>query len=126
MSHLVRHHVRLSEIARRAEALIEFAEERQVDIDLLIAGTVEGSHRGLAETARRLGGVAEEHERRWLIGAASLLEDLAEGVLCVSEHDADELRLRVVGRRRAARLGLDAAAGSTSEGTNEVQRVLAC
>ena len=41
MADFVSHHVRLREVARRAEALVQFAEKRKVEVDLAVGGTVE-------------------------------------------------------------------------------------
>ena len=49
MPDLVRDDVGLGEVARRAEALIELLEEREVEIDLAVGGAVERPHRRLAE-----------------------------------------------------------------------------
>src|SRR6185369_1610066 len=80
----------------------------------VIARTIKGAHGGLAQPACRLGGVAEQHQRGRLIGAAGLPENLAERILGVLQHDAHELRLRVVGRgRNAFGLGGNTAAGAS-------------
>jgi hypothetical protein len=51
MADLVRNDVRLREIARRTEPRIEIVEEGEVEIDLLILLTVEGTHGRLSEAA---------------------------------------------------------------------------
>src|SRR4029453_11456186 len=61
MSELVREDVGLSEIAWRSELAIELVEKAEIEIDLAIAGTVEGPGRGLREPACRVNGVAKEH-----------------------------------------------------------------
>src|SRR5687768_7487853 len=45
MPHLVRDYVRSGEISRRAEALIELPEERQIEINLAIGRAVKGPAR---------------------------------------------------------------------------------
>jgi hypothetical protein len=101
MADLVGYHVGLGEIAGGGEAGLHLAEERQVEIHLPIAGTVEGADGGIGEAAGRAHAAAEEDQLGVLVLLAGGLEDGAPGVLGVAEHGADELALRVVGRRRA-------------------------
>ena len=100
---LVRDDVGLGEVAGRAEAPIQLVEELEIEIDLLIAGTVERAHGALAEATRRLGGAAEEHERRLLVATA---EQSCPGRLQVVEHlpDLDHLGLFLGGRLQRSRL----------------------
>ena len=56
MSHLVGDDVGLGEITGSAEAVAQLAEERKVQVYLVIGGTVKGTDRGLGETACRLDG----------------------------------------------------------------------
>ena len=53
MSHLVGDHVGLREVAGRAEALAQVTVEGEVDVDLLVARAVEGTHRRLRHAAGR-------------------------------------------------------------------------
>ena len=69
MPHLVGDDVGSREVTRRAEALGELLEERQVEVDLAVARTVERTHCGLAHTARRLGGIGEQDEHWRLVAA---------------------------------------------------------
>ena len=64
---LVRDHVRLREIARRAEPPLELSEERQVDVHLAVRRAVERPDRRRVESARRGDLVREQHQRRQLI-----------------------------------------------------------
>jgi hypothetical protein len=59
VSDLVRDNVRLSELAWRAEPGAQLIEERQIDVDLLIGGTVERPGGGLRGAASAVGVVAE-------------------------------------------------------------------
>ncbi len=86
MADLVGDHVGLREIAGRAEALRELVEERGVEIELLILGTVERSRRFARDPARGADAAGKQHERRRLIGAAQRLEDGAPDILGVAEH----------------------------------------
>src|SRR5262245_51031096 len=96
MSDFVRDDIRLGEITRRAEPLVELAEERQVEVHLAIRGAVERSHFRPTDAAGRLGGAVEQHEHGRYVCLTTLPEDLAPGVLSIAEHDRDEFRLRVV------------------------------
>src|SRR5262249_24403928 len=62
MSDFVREHVRLRELAGRAEAGAQLIVESEIDVDLLIARAVERASRRLSKAARRIDGITEEHE----------------------------------------------------------------
>src|SRR5688572_31814236 len=62
VTHLVGDHVGLGEIAGRAEALAERAEEIEVEIDLVIRRTIERSDGGAGHAARRSNGATAEHQ----------------------------------------------------------------
>ena len=47
MTNFMRDNISLRKFARRTEALFQFIVKRQVDINLLIAGTIKWTHRGL-------------------------------------------------------------------------------
>ena len=100
MAHLVGDDVRLREVPRRSEALVELPEEREVDVDLAVLRTVEGPHRRLTHAARRRRRLAEQHEPRRRVASARVREDPPPGVLRVREDHRDELALGI-----GARLG---------------------
>ena len=60
MADFVGQYVCLREIAWRAEALLQFAIETQVDVDLPVARAVERSGGRLGESAGRLDGISEQ------------------------------------------------------------------
>src|SRR3954467_15443821 len=64
MPKLVRQHVGLRELARRAEARAQLVIEREVDVDLLVVRTVERAHGFLAYAAAGLRCVPEQDELR--------------------------------------------------------------
>ncbi len=66
MTDLVREHVRLREIARRAELLMKIVEEAQVQIHLAVAWTVERPGRGARKAARGLN--ANRERGRQVVG----------------------------------------------------------
>ena len=105
MADLVRDHVRLGEIARRAEAALHVVEERGVEIDALVVGAIERPHRGLAGAARGARAAGVEHQARGAIARARRLEDVTPYVLGGSEDLRDELARRI-GRHAFARRGL--------------------
>ena len=83
--------VGLGEIARRAEAVPELLVERQVDINLLIEGTVEWPHGRKARSATGPYATAEQDELRIGISLPVLVEDPPPHVLSVGQHHGDEL-----------------------------------
>ena len=106
MPDLVRDHVGLGEVAGRAEAVLQLAVEREVDVDGVVVRAIEGTHGRLRDAAGRLYGAAEEHELGiFVVTAKLLLEDRLPGVLRVGEYDRHELRHLVL-RRRSGRPGV--------------------
>ena len=100
---LVRDDVRLGEVAGRTDLVAQVTVERQIDVDLAIAGTIEGADGRFGEAAGRLDRPAEQHEMRRLILPAHLAEELGPRVFGVGEDHRDEIPQRfVAGGRRAA------------------------
>ena len=102
---LVREHVGLGEVAGCLEARLELPIEREVDVDLLVGGAVERARARTGPAAARLDGVGEQHQLRRRVLRAAGAEDLAPGVLGVTEHGGHEAACRV-GRRAGLHLGL--------------------
>ena len=67
MTDLVRDHVGLREVARRAEALVELAEERQIEIELVIGRAIERPA-AADEPPHADCTAVEQHEDRLLVG----------------------------------------------------------
>jgi hypothetical protein len=110
MAHFVGDHVGLGKIARGPETRLQIAEERKVEVELLVVGTVERAHRRLPHAAGRAHASVVEDERRRVIGNLGLLEDLGPDVLGAAENLGDELSRLVRGRAlgRFARFALRA------------------
>jgi hypothetical protein len=101
----VRDHVGLREVARRAQARLHRFVESEVDVDLLVAGTVERPHGRLAGAASGRRGAAKQHQPGLAVRAALGLELRAPHVLGVREDCRDKGRHLVV-RRRSVRRSL--------------------
>src|ERR1700693_4639534 len=69
---------------------------------MLVVGTVEGAHRGLAQPARRTHGAGVEDELWIAVLVSGGAEDGAPHVLGAAEHLRDELA-HLVGRRALTR-----------------------
>ena len=107
MAELVRDHVGLCEVARRAEPVSQLPEELEVEVHLPVGRAVERAGGRGGGPAARLGGAAEEDERGRLVLLASRREGARPGVLDVVDDEADELHqvsVRVFGRRDPASL----------------------
>src|SRR5450830_598536 len=104
MPELVGDDVGLGELARGAKSRAQLVEEPEIEIDLPVGGAVKRTHRGLGEPAARARAVAEENERRALVGSAELREFRFPGLLDLVDHEGDELHaLPVFGRLRDGR-----------------------
>src|SRR5262245_36688449 len=90
MPDLVSNDVGLREVSRSAEPPVELPEETQVEINLLIARTVErpGSRHCLA--ARGLNSVREQDEHRFRVPLPRPLEDGGPRILRVRENFSGE------------------------------------
>ena len=84
MTDFVRDHVGLCEVSGRTESFVEIPEEGEVEIDLAVGRTVEGTHRGLTEAACRSRGVGEEDEHWRLVRCAALRRKSRPHVISVS------------------------------------------
>jgi hypothetical protein len=127
----MRQHIGLREVARRAEALAQFAVEVQVDIEVAVGRTVERAARGARRPAGRIDAPAEQRQRRLGIILPRCLEYLRPGLLRVGEHGGDEVahfrvraRLRSwLGTGRRTRLGLRRRPGNDVAAAQEGQRI---
>ena len=79
----VRQYIGLCELAWSSEAVAQFLEEAEIDIDLLVGGAVKGSGLGLGAAASGLREVAEEHQFGVAVRRACLRQKLLPGVLDV-------------------------------------------
>src|SRR5262249_56320842 len=100
MPQLVRQDVSLGELPGRAEAVTQLVVEAKVDVDLVVAGTVERPAGGLGEAARGIDAVAEQHQVRVLILRPLLRQQPGPRRLSGVEHEGDELYQRVLALRR--------------------------
>ena len=107
MADFVGNHIGLSEIPRCMKAILQFLIELQVDIDLAIERAIERTHGRLAGAAGRRRGAGEQHQVRLNVLFAALAELLLPDTLRGTEHLADEMRHRVIGRRLPALNFLD-------------------
>src|SRR5207245_6806243 len=90
MAVLVRDDVALRErAALRAETLLQFLKEADVEVDLLVVRTVEGTHRGLGETARALRVPGVNHRLRRQVRLAAARE-LATPIFLDAVDEADD------------------------------------
>src|SRR6202041_909794 len=93
MAQFVRDNVGLREFSGSAEAIFQFVEEGQVEINLFIAGAVKGPRGGLGQTTGGIDVVAEQHH----FCITVLRKDLGPGILRVVEHERNELNFFLFG-----------------------------
>jgi len=91
MADFVRNHVRGGEVAFGAETLAQFVEEGEVEVHVLVAGTIERSARGAGQAARRFHLPPKQNDLRLAVGSALFGEELAPDFLGIAEHHADEV-----------------------------------
>src|ERR1700747_1138248 len=88
------------------KAMLEVAEERGVEVNLLIIRTVEGSHRRLSKPACRTRRPREYDERRGPILAVVLGEDVPPHDFGAPEHLGHELAGAIVWRAALRRTAI--------------------
>src|SRR5690349_22393368 len=93
MTDFMRHYIRLREITGRVEPLPQLLIERQIDVDLLVAGTIKRSNRRTGNATRRTHLVRKQDEVRLAILAPVLTKDVVPNVFRFTKHDAHELFL---------------------------------
>src|SRR6185503_15556850 len=98
MPELVGDDICLRKVAGRPEAAIELVEEAQVQIHFLVEWTIERSHRRLSRAASRRGAVAKEDQIRGTELRARAREFFLPRLLCVVEHEGNELNHRLLAR----------------------------
>ncbi len=81
----------LGEITRGTEPRLKIAEEREVEVELLVVSAIEGATGGLPHTASRAHLSVIEDQRRGAVLAVGLLENLAPDSLGAAEYFGDEL-----------------------------------
>ena len=96
MTELVRNHIGLREVARRAQLLRQLVEEPEIEVDHAVLRTVERAGRRLSEPARRLNRVAEQPHLGALIPRTELL---GPHVLRVLRHRPDFVNQPFFSRR---------------------------
>ncbi len=94
MTDFVGDDVRLREIAGRPETRPHLVVEAQVDVGLLVGGTVERTHRRLSQAAGRASRAAEQHQHGLFVTSAHLPELRGPDVFGVGDHDRDHVRQR--------------------------------
>src|SRR5215213_8222105 len=94
----MRDDVSLREIPWRAEAALQLAEEREVQVHFLVAGAVEGADGRRRQAAGRLDAIREDRELRLDVLPPLLAEDVVPDVLRAAEDGRGELpRLLLLG-----------------------------
>ena len=127
MSNFVGQNIRLSELPGRPKALLQFLIEAQVDIDLLVFGTVKRPARRLGHATCGIDTVAEQHQLRMPVGHALAAQNLGPGFLGIVEHERHKLHHRlfllVAHRIGLARLNGTSHAAATTTATYERQKI---
>src|ERR1700687_2735919 len=92
MTQFVRENISLRKLARRAEPPVQLIEKAQVNVNLLILRTIEGTRGGPSDAASGLSVIAEKHQLGVSIGSTGLLrQKLRPRLLRVIEYERHEL-----------------------------------
>src|SRR5690348_8847839 len=126
MPQLMRDHIALCEVARRTELVAQLVEEAEIEIDLLVHGTIEGTHRRLAGAAAGGRVVAEEYQLGVRVLRAVLRKDLRPRLLHVVQHTRHDQHFRLLGGRvGGAQRAVGGCHGARGRGARVVEHVRA-
>src|ERR1700692_3168807 len=98
MSDLMGQYVGLRKFARSAESSFQFTEKSEIDVDLLILGTIERPRGGLSHAASGGNGIAKQDELGMTILGAFGWKNLGPRSLGIVKNEGDELNQRSFGR----------------------------
>jgi hypothetical protein len=122
MTDFVRDHVRLREVALRGEIGFELPEEGEIDVHVLIGGTIERAGRGRRGAAAGVDAIIEQPQAGLRILAAGLLEQRGPRFFGVAEHVRNELAGFVARRAgRDRRFCLRGRAGAAEQTHDELR-----
>src|ERR1035441_1434418 len=96
MTDLMREHIGFGKLSRHSEALLQFIVEAQIDVNLLVTGTVKRSAGGLRHATSGIDAVAEQHQLGVPVSHALGAEDLGPSLLRVVKHERDKLHHRLL------------------------------
>src|SRR4029078_5443462 len=92
MSNFVRYDVGLRKIAACTQALLEFTEKTEVDVNTSIWRTIERPGGAAGEAAAGLNHVRKQHQPRFLVLAAHLPKDFIPLVFGIGQNDGNQCR----------------------------------
>ena len=90
MTNFVGDYVRFREIASCTQALLEFTEKTEVDVNASILRTIERTGGAAGEAAARLNHVRKQYQPRFLVFAAHLPKDLIPRVFGIGQNNGNE------------------------------------
>ena len=91
VTHFVRYHVGIGEVATGSQLLLHGGEEREVDVELLVAWAIERTHSCRTLSTGGSCSVGIEHHLRHYILSPVLAENLSPYVFCTSQYLGREL-----------------------------------
>jgi hypothetical protein len=97
MSDLMSENVGLRKITGSTEAAAQFLEKREVNVDVLVAGAVEGPSGRFSEPASGVHSIAKENEPGVLVRGSNRRESLLPDLLCVIKNEGNELNHLLLG-----------------------------
>src|ERR1039457_7630417 len=90
MTDLMRKHIGFGKLSRHSEALLQFIVEAQINVYLLVTGTVKRSAGGLRHATSGIDAVAEQHQLGVPVAHALGAEDLGPSLLRVVKHEREK------------------------------------
>ena len=99
----MRNHIRLREVARRTEPVLEGFVKAQIDVHLLITRAIKRAHGRLAGATGRRCGAPKKHQARVLVRAAPLAKNVLPHVFGIGQNGGDKTRHLVVRRGAVGR-----------------------
>src|SRR5215207_8776097 len=91
MTNFVRDDIRLREISRCTELAAQLFIKGEIDVNLLVSGTIEWTNSRAGKSARRAHLVREEHERWLAILSTVFPKHVSPNVFRLRQHHPNEL-----------------------------------
>jgi hypothetical protein len=95
MTDFVGDDIRLGEIARGIQFILQVLIKAEVNVDLLVGGAVERPHRRFGHTAGGLHGTGKQHQFWVNVLPPHLAKQSPPGVFCVRQDNRDEFDLLI-------------------------------
>jgi len=90
VSHLMGDDVGLGKIPGNAEAFVQFFEEAEIEINLLVTGAIKRSNGRLRHSTSGFDGAGKENQLGWNIGLSGTIKGFGPDIFSFSQYNGNE------------------------------------